>query len=103
MEKAKKALFKIKKTVGLDNPCHVLEKLFDNLVVPVMLYCSEIWGILCQVNDSTPYEYLHSKFVKEILGVHYKASNDACRAEVNRLSLRSKILNVASNYWHPTV
>ena len=94
MEKAKKALFKIKKTVGLDNPCQLTEKkLFDDFVVPVMLYCSEIWGILCPVNDSTPYEYLHLKFVKEILGVHYKASNDTCRAEVNRLPLRSKILN----------
>ena len=44
MEKAKKALFKIKNTIGLDNPCNLLEKLFDNLVIPVMLYCSEIWG-----------------------------------------------------------
>ena len=64
-----------------------------------MLYCSEIWGILCPVNDSMPHEYLHLKFVKEILGVHYKASSDACHAEVNRLPLRSKILNLASNHW----
>ena len=59
MEKAKKSLFKIKNTIGLDNPCNLLEKLFDNLVIPVMLYCSEIWGVICQVNNSTPYEYLH--------------------------------------------
>ena len=73
-EKAKKALFKIKKTVDLDNPCHLLDKLFENLVLPVMLYCSEIWGILCPVNDSTPYEHLQLKFVTEILRVQYKAS-----------------------------
>ena len=99
MEKAKKALFKIKNTIELDNPCNLLEKLFDNLVIPVMLYCSEIWGVICQVNDSTPYEYLHLKFLKEILGVHSKASNDACRAELNRLPLRGKILNIACSYW----
>ena len=100
MEKAKKALFKIKNTIGLDNSCNLLEKLFDNLVVPVMLYCSEIWGISSPVNDTTPYEHLHLKFIKEILGVHSKASNDACRAELNRLPLRYKILNSACTYWN---
>jgi hypothetical protein len=29
MEKARKADFKIKKTIGLNNPCRLLEKLFD--------------------------------------------------------------------------
>jgi hypothetical protein len=29
MEKARKAYFKIKKTIGLNNPCKLLEKLFD--------------------------------------------------------------------------
>ena len=38
MENAKKALYKIKNTIGLDNPCSLLEKLFDNLVTPVMLF-----------------------------------------------------------------
>lgn len=99
MEKAKKAFFKIKKTVGLDNPCRLLEKLFDNLIAPVMLYCSEIWGILGTFNDSTPFEHLHMKFVKEILGVNSKSSNDACRAELNRLPLSCKALYFTSNYW----
>ena len=110
----KKALFKIKNTIiGLGNPCSLLEKLFDNLVTPVMLYCSEICGtglyrflifaplltLTCAEKDTTPYEYLHLKFIKEILGVHSKTSNDACRAELNRLPLRGKILNLAFNYW----
>ena len=59
--------------------------MFDNLVAPVMLYCSELWGLTCAEKDTTPYEYLHLKFIKEILGVHSKTSNDACRAELNRL------------------
>jgi hypothetical protein len=29
MEKGRKAWFKIKKTVGLNNPCNLLEKLFE--------------------------------------------------------------------------
>ena len=32
MEKAKKTLFKINNTIGLDNPWSLLEKLFDNLI-----------------------------------------------------------------------
>ena len=52
-----------------------------------MLNCSELWGITCADKDTTPYEYLHLKFIKEILGVHSKTSNDACRAELNRLPL----------------
>jgi hypothetical protein len=42
--------------------------------------------------DSDPFEKLHIKFIKEILGIHCKASNDGCRAELNRTSLKSKIL-----------
>ena len=45
MEKGRKAFFKIKKSVGLNNPCSLLEKLFDTLVIPVIHYCSELWGI----------------------------------------------------------
>ena len=67
MEKAKKVFFKIKKTDGLDNPCRLFEKLFDNLIAPVILYCSEIWGILGTCNDSTPFEHFRMKFAKEII------------------------------------
>ena len=81
MEKAKSALFKIKNTIGLDYPCSLLERLFDNLVTPVMLYCSELWGIACAEKDTTPYEYLH------LTEIHTKTSNDACRTEINRLPL----------------
>ncbi|NYT28737.1 MAG: hypothetical protein H0A76_13340 [Candidatus Thiodubiliella endoseptemdiera] len=36
-------------------------------------------------------EKFHMKFIKEILGVHCKASNVACRAELGRLPLWAKI------------
>ena len=42
MEKARKACFKIKKTIGLNNPCRLLEKLYDSLVTPILLYGSEV-------------------------------------------------------------
>ncbi len=90
VDKGRKAFFKIKKTIGLNNPCRLLEKLFDSLVSPILLYGSEVWGIDSSFKDSEPYENLHLKFMKEILGVHCKASNDGCCAELNRLPLKSK-------------
>ena len=94
MEKARKAYFKIKKAIGLNNPCKLLEKLFDCLVKPILLYGCEVWGLEFALmnRDSEPYELLHSKFMKEILGVHCKTSNVGCRSELGRLPLSNHIL-----------
>lgn len=91
MEKGRKAWFKIKKTLGLDNPCKLLEKLFDTLISPIILYGCEIWGAHSNLKDTEPFEHLHIKFIKEILGVHSKASNVTCLSELNRNPLKNKI------------
>ena len=92
MKKGRKAWFKVKKKVmSLDNPRKVLEKLFDTLVVPIILYGSEVWGARSTFSDSDPYEHLHLKFIKEILGIHSKATNTACLAETNIASLHTKV------------
>ena len=62
MEKGRKAWFKIKKTITLNNPCNLLEKLFDSLVVPIILYGSEVWGVGNKFRDSDPFEHLQLKF-----------------------------------------
>ena len=36
-EKARKAYFKIKKTISLNNPCKLLEKLVDSLILPLTI------------------------------------------------------------------
>lgn len=53
--------------------------------------------------DSDPFEKLHVKFIKDILGVHCKASNDGCRAELNRIPLKNKILYSIFNYLNHIV
>ena len=65
--------------------------LFDAIVLPVLLYCSEIWGVDLSSNDISSIEKFHLKFIKDILGVHCKTSNAGCLAELNRLPLWSKI------------
>ena len=99
MEKARKAYFKIKKTIGLNNPWKLLEKLFDSLVTSILLYCSEVWGVYLDPGDSSIVEKFHMKFIKEILGVHCKASNVACRAELGRLPLWAKISFSCIKFW----
>ena len=59
MDKARKAYFKIKKTVGLDNSCGLLEKLFDSLVSPILSYGSEVWGVDCKFKDPDHTEKFH--------------------------------------------
>ena len=100
-DKAIKAYFKIKMTVGLNISCKLLEKLFDTLVSPVLLYGSEIWGTTITCHDSDPFEHIHLKFIKEILGVHSKSFNAACRAELNRLPLKSTVyINIVNFLNH---
>ncbi|CAG2234083.1 MLH1 [Mytilus edulis] len=58
MEKDRKALFKIKKSLSLNNSCRLLEKLFDTMVLPILLYGSEVWGIesIQKNTENEPYE-----------------------------------------------
>ena len=100
MEKARKALFKIKKILGINNPCRLLEKLFDTLVTPILLYNCEIWGSDIKQDDSSAVERFYIKFIKEILGVNCKTSNSACRAELGKLPLWSKISFSCIKYYN---
>jgi hypothetical protein len=82
IEKTRKACFKMKRIIGFDNPCKLLEKLFDAIVQPVLLYCTEIWGVDLSSNNISSIEKFHLKFIKDILGVHCKTSNAGCLADL---------------------
>ena len=75
-------------------PVKVLLKLFSALISPILLYCSEVWGVhllgsltniemfkkfFSMISDI---EKLHIKFCKRILGVHSKSTNLAAIAEL---------------------
>lgn len=77
----------------------LLEKLFDSIVLPVLLYWCEIWGVDLSLKDISVIEKFHVKFLKDILGLHCKASNAGCLAELNRLPLWSKISFSSIKYW----
>ena len=90
----------------------LLLNLFDKMVVPIILYNSEIWGAYLFRNKQILYENneflfdlkniledLHIKFMKVVLGVHSKTCNLAVRSELGRLPLHIKIFSSILKYW----
>ena len=51
-------------------------------------------------NVANPIEKLHVKFMKEILGVNCKTSNEACRAELARLPMSGKISSAIIGFYN---
>jgi hypothetical protein len=93
-------------------PVKVLLKLFSALVSPILLYCSEVWGVhllgsltniemfkkkfFSMISDI---EKLHIKFCKRILGVHSKSTNLAAIAELGRYPMIIQVSTLAIKYW----
>jgi hypothetical protein len=84
----------------------------SSLVVPVMLYACEVWGVhlLGKVKTFDSFkqkliktvsviEKLHLKFCKRVLGVHSKASNAAVYAELGRAPLIVQV----TKYYKPNI
>ena len=94
-QKSLKAIFSLKSRIldfeGLNNQMKL--KLFDTLIRPILTYGSEIWitdySIKDKTSDNLPFEKIHNRFCKYLLGVHKKSSNFAARLEFGR----AKILN----------
>ena len=57
--------------------------LFDTMVVPILLYGSEIWGVY----NYHEVDKLHIKFCKRILGVRKNTQNYAVLGELGRVPL----------------
>ena len=79
--------------------------LFDKLVKPILNYNCEIWGNILQlcknkINrdefwkkvDTLPFEILHLRYMKIILGIHSKATNAAVRGKLGRYPLALSIV-----------
>jgi len=48
-------------------------KLFDSLVLPILSYASEVWGVNGGIGDAA--ELLHRQFLKRMLGVRDSTAN----------------------------
>jgi hypothetical protein len=98
-QRASKAYFSLLNNLKFkisDDPS-VSTKLFDSLIKPITLYCSEVWGF--ENNDKSTIEKLHTKFCKHVLGVSRTSTNMAINAELNRLSLHLSSDLAMIKYW----
>ena len=84
---AQKAYYKLKHHLGnmfFQNPKLSL-KLFDSLVKPIFLYCSDFWGCFDTVTtQNNPKETLNTSICKQLLGVKKHNSNVVCKLELGR-------------------
>jgi exonuclease III len=112
--KSLKAMFKLFKSFGNMTPkINTSLHLFDAMVKPILLYNAEIWGpTLCNLDKlleidtnktqlyyKFPFEKLHTKWAKYILGINSKSTNIAVTAELGRFPLVLEIIVNAVKYW----
>ena len=92
----------------------IMMKLFDALVAPIITYGAEVWfPMICRlknnfrivdifsntISNCYPHENMHTKFCKQILGVHKKAMVLPTLGELGRFPLTIKILSQMVAYW----
>ena len=115
--RAVRAYCKIKSVLkGEKQSPRLFVKLFDTMVKPISLYCSEAWGgfsinkkhkdnILDYLlnKDRTPFENLNLRLCKQALKITPKASNLASRAELGRIPLAKSIIVAVLKYYARSV
>ena len=72
----------------------VCTKLFDALLLPILLYSSEVWSAIgtdAKKWEKDPTEKTHTQFYKHFISLNKRATNIRSRNEAERLSLKSHI------------
>ena len=97
---ALKAYMSLKHKLGGCFPTHIGEtiKLFDTLIKPILMYSSDFWGCL-KLPANNPIENLHSRFCKNILGVHTSTTNVGVLLELGRIPILMKAQKASIKNW----
>ena len=84
-------------------PLKICNKLFDSLLLPILLYISEVWeaydNMNLQIWEKDSVERRHSQFFKYYLGLNKWAPNLEARNEIERLALKSRIFRNVLHFW----
>ena len=96
-DQAKKALFSLYvKIRNLNLPLDCQLKLFDNTVVPLLLYGCEIWGF----GDLNCIEKIHTDFLKHILNVKKSTPHCMLYGDLGRFPLSILIKKRIIGFWY---
>ena len=103
LKRGKKAFYHLKNQLGhtfYKNPALTI-KLFDSLVKPILLYCSDFWGCFNIASTiKNPVEKLNTTLCKYILGVKRQTSNIACKLELGRYPLHLDAIKSSIKNWY---
>ena len=91
----------------------VTTQLFDNFVLPILTYLSEVWYPYTEQSKGGPigqpfksstgyhqsHENVHIEFCRQILGIHNKAMRIPVLAELGRLPVSLKIVSKVIAFW----
>ena len=99
-DRAMKVFFKLKKRLGPLFQRYALTtiKLFETLIKPILLYCSDFSGIL-KMSKNNPIENLHMKFCKQLFGVQKQTTNSGVLLELGRIPLEIYAIKNAIKNW----
>lgn len=96
VNQARGALYSLlAKSYDLQLPLDIQLQLFDQIVLPVLLYGCEVWGF----EDISQVESFHMKFCKKILKVHNYTANCMVYGELGRHRLIKTIEVRMVTFW----
>ena len=103
-EKTKRSFFAAHRYLDvLKLPIHIINKLFNTLLFPILTYCSEVWGIYDKSAhgrwDKDSIEKTHIHFCKMCLSLNKRSPNVASRNKLGRLSLNLQITMNIFKFW----
>jgi hypothetical protein len=96
VQQARKAMFSVlSKARKLCLPVDILLQMFDAMVVPILMYGSEVWGY----ENNSIIESLHLEFCKYIMKVKKCTPNDIVYGELGRVPLSVSIDARMIGFW----
>ena len=97
---AQRALFVIKSKKDMyDLPIDIVLDLFDKMILPILLYGSEIWGY----ENLDSIEVFYREFLKYILRLNKQTTNCMVYGEAGKKPLSITIKSRMICFWHKTI
>ena len=99
-DRAMRAFAKTKKKLGafFRTKPEITLKIFKSLIIPILLYASDFWGIL-NLPANNPIETVHMSFCKQLLGVQKCTTNIGVLLELGEIPLMLYAKKNALKNW----